>query len=188
MLPLSPLAPYAAAMKLAAAVSLVVLVALMGWRVSAWHDAYRSLQATEKALERTRAELDICTSDAAVAEQAYTDAAEQAETIAAEQRAAAQRVEHELQSRLAAADAGARDLARRLRDYQTRPSRCPVPSGSGAAGELAGAAGEPADGQGVDAAAEAHFVACARDAERLAGWQQWWAKVGALGGQAKGHD
>ena len=177
MIPLGPLAPYASAMKIAAAITAVVMVALMGWRVSVWHDAYRALQATEKALERSKAELDQCTADAVIAEQAYTAAAEEAERIAEQDRATAQRIEHELQTRMAAADAGARDLARRLRDHQVSAGRCAVPGAAGTTVELVAAGGEPPDGGTVEQAAGDHFAACARDAERLDGWRSWWAEV-----------
>jgi hypothetical protein len=50
MIALGPLAPYTAAMKLAALVSLVAIVALMGWRVSAWHEAYSAIGPLRKQL------------------------------------------------------------------------------------------------------------------------------------------
>jgi hypothetical protein len=79
---------------------------------------------------------------------------------------------------LAAATADGRSLAERLRNAQARAC---LPPAAGPAGGLGSAPGEPADGlpaqSAVDAAVEDHFAACARDAERLLGFQQWWKAV-----------
>ncbi len=50
--------------RMVGAVAVVICISLMGWRVSAWHDAYRTLEAvqdraraTQKALARRTAEV-----------------------------------------------------------------------------------------------------------------------------------
>jgi hypothetical protein len=170
------------------AVALVVAVAIAGQRVSTWRESHHALKATEKALATRTAELAQCSDALAVSALAYAEAAGKAESIAAADRETRQRVENELQTNLAAADARGRDLARRLRDYQARRCSRPVPAASGPAVELAGAAGEPGDGEAVERAAAEHFAACSRDAERLAGWQGWWREVSGNREAAKWSD
>lgn len=161
------------------AATVVAVVAFAGWRVSVWHDAYKRLQATEKALATRTAEAQQCADREAVAALAYADAARQAESVAAADKATAERIQRELQINLAAADRTGRDLARRLRDYQARRCGSAVPAAAGASVELTGTAGEPSVGSVVERATAEHFAACAKDAERLSGWQQWWTKVKA---------
>ena len=151
--------------------------ALLFWRVNVWHDAFRHLEATEKALATITAEAQQCADREGVAALAYAEAARAAETTAAADRITATRIEHELTTKLADADRAGRDLARRLRDHQARRCRVALSAATGSAVELAGTAGEPGDGAMVERATAEHFAACSRDAERLAGWQGWWREV-----------
>ena len=165
--------------RLVGAVALVVAVAVMGWRVSVWHDSHRKLKATEKALETRTAEAQQCAARELVAAQAYREAAGKAKAREAEDRATAERIEHDLQTKLADADARGRDLARRLR-HASRAACAgsgAVPGAAAAAGQPAQPAGEPGDGDAVEIATAEHLSACERDATRLAGWQEWWAGV-----------
>jgi hypothetical protein len=169
-LPVLPPLPW----RLIGAAALVVAIAAMGWRVSAWREGYLQLQATEKALETSRAEARQCLDREVVAQRAWQDAAAAAESKAAADRATAERVERELEKRLADADLRGRDLARRLSDAaRAGAGRGAVPAAPGAAGPADDAGGDA----GRDAALAGVFAACERDAERLTGWQQWWAEV-----------
>ena len=107
---------------------------------------------------------------AEVAEQVAKATAETAR-IDAERVKLSERIEHDLQPKIAAADANARSLARRLREYAG--SR-PVSTAPDSAAEPSDAPGEPGDGDPVERATEQHFAACARDSERLAAWQEWY--------------
>lgn len=95
----------------------------------------------------------------------------------ARDRQIAQEEQRALQARLAAADAGARDLAGRLRHYQARPSGCAVPGAPDPAPGADSAGGEQVHRGEVEAATAEHFAACARDAERLDRWNAWWGGV-----------
>jgi hypothetical protein len=75
----------------------------------------------------------------------------------------------EIQARLNVVSADGITLAQRLREHSRRSS-CTVPAVTGSAIEPEPSGGEPADGDPVGRATEAHFAACARDAERLNGW------------------
>ena len=108
---------------------------------------------------------------AEVAEQVAIATAETAR-IDAERVKLSERIEHDLQPKIAAADANARSLARRLREYAG--SR-PVSTAPDSAAEPSDAPGEPGDGDPVERATEQHFAACARDSERLAAWQEWYS-------------
>ena len=163
--------------RIVGAVALVVVVAIAGQRVSTWRESHHALQATQKALAMRTAELTQCSDSLTVSALAYADAAGKAESIAAADRETRQRVENELQTNLAAADARGRDLARRLRDYQARRCSSAVPAVAGPAVELAGAAGEPGRDGAVEGAVADVMSACAADSVRLAGWQGWWREV-----------
>lgn len=93
----------------------------------------------------------------------------------AQQRALARReeVERGLETRLAAADARGRDLARRLRDALGQAGACAVPGPGAAPGPADGPAGEPTDPAAVGAALAEHLQACERDAERLGELQRY---------------
>lgn len=169
-----------------AAIALVAAVALMGWRVTAWREGYLqtraaqdALRRTEKALATRTAEAEQCAGREAVAQQALRAAAVATESRAAEDRAIAERIEHDLQTRLAAADARGRDLARRLRDATACPGAGAVPGATPPAGSAAPAAGEPGSAHGIAEATAALAAACDRDSARLAGWQAWWSAVAA---------
>ena len=110
---------------------------------------------------------------AEVAEQVAVATAKTAR-IDAERVKLSERIEHDLQPKIAAADANARSLARRLREYANRR---PVSTAPGPAAEPAEAPGEPGDGDPVERATEQHFAACARDSERLAAWQEWYREL-----------
>ncbi len=169
-----------------AAIALMAAVALMGWRVTAWREGYLQTRAAQDALRRTEralatrtAELRLCTDREAIAAQALREAASAAAARAEADRATAQRIENELTTRLAAADARGRDLARRLRDAAACPGAGAVPGAAPPAGSAAPAAGEPGSTHGIAEATAALAAACDRDSARLAGWQAWWSAVAA---------
>ena len=165
--------------KVGALVALVAVVALMGWRVTVWREGYHALQATEKALQEVTADRDRYAAAEASAWQALREAEGKAKEREAADRATAERIERDLQTKLAAADARGRDLARRL--LNATRAACPGAGAmSGPAGAAAGAPGpatEPGDGEAIERATADHLSACEADAERLAGWQEWWAGV-----------
>lgn len=160
----------------AVAAALVVWAALTvnGWRLDS-----RALEATQKALETATADRDRYAAREASARQALREAAGKAAEKEAADKATAERIEHELQTKLAAADTRGRDLARRL-SIAARAA-CPgggaVPGAADPAGQPGQAAGEPGDGEAIERATAEHLAACGRDAERLAGWQAWWGEV-----------
>lgn len=158
-------------------VAAVALIGLAGWRVHTWHESHKALRATETALAASTADLQQCTDSQTAAALAYAEAAGKAESIAAADRLAAEETQRELEARLAAADTGARDLARRLRDYQARRCRSTVPAAADAGPRPTGATAEPGDGEAVERAVAEHLSACAADATRLQGWQDWWGRV-----------
>lgn len=157
---------------LAAALAVWGVLAINNWR----QDSNR-LEATEKALATRTQQWQQCTDSQTAAALAYASAVHRAEFVAAADKITAERVERELQTNLAAADAGARDLARRLRDYQAGRCGGTVPAVAGATAKSAAPTEEPGDGEAVDAAIAAHLAACAADAVDLAGWNNWWAGV-----------
>mgnify|MGYP003423837005 FL=1 len=109
--------------------------------------------------------------------EAVEKAAAAARDREARDRRIAQEEQRALQARLTAADAGARDLAGRLRHYQARPSGCAVSGSPDPSAGTDSAGGEQGNRGEVDAATAEHFAACARDAERLDRWNAWWAGV-----------
>ena len=142
--------------RMVGAVAVVICISLMGWRVSAWHDAYRTLEAvqdraraTQEALARRTAEVVQYQRREAIALETAREAASAAAAREIRDRAAAQKVENELTTRLAAADARGRDLARRLRDATACPGAGAVPGATGAAGGPAGAGAQSGDGGAV---------------------------------------
>lgn len=116
-------------------------------------------------------------------QQQLDDARRAAADREARDRRIAQEHQDALQARADTADRNARDLARRLRDYQARPCPAgdPVPgpadAATGADPAPGGAGGDAAARGRIDAAVADVMAACARDAERLAGWQRWWTDV-----------
>ena len=89
----------------------------------------------------------------------------------------AKRIQDALQQKLDFADSRARDLARRLSAYQARSGQPSLPQAPGSAPVADPPAGVSPGSGAVEQAAESAFGACARDAERLAGWQEWWGAV-----------
>lgn len=169
-----------------AAIALVAAVALMGWRVTAWREGYLQTRAAQDALRRTEKALATRTAEVvqyqrreAIALETAREAASAAAAREIRDRAAAQKVENELTTRLAAADARGRDLARRLRDAAACPGAGAVPGATPPAGSAAPAAGEPGSAHGIAEATAALAAACDRDSARLAGWQAWWSAVAA---------
>lgn len=159
-------------------------VAYGAQQIRVWRASHHALRATETALERSQAELRVCTDSAVVVAQAAREAVLAAAQQAEADRLTAERVSRDLRAQMAAADGRARDLADRLRRYQARRCPDPVPAAADPAGNAADAAGEPAgDAQAgasaVDAAHAALLTACASDATRLASWIDWWREVSA---------
>jgi hypothetical protein len=66
-------------------------------------------------------------------------------------------------------------IARRLRAY--RASCSALPSTASGPSDPDAAGGEPSDPQGIDAATERHFAACARDSERLDMWRVFYSQL-----------
>lgn len=174
--------------RIAVAVAVVALVALAGWRVSAWHEGYlerdaaiEAQEAAEKRAASLAEKLERCSDRELAAASEYAEASRKAAETAAADRETAKRIEHELQARLADSDARGRDLSRRLRDYQTRAGACAgaLPSRPAAPGVAPGAAPQSGNGEAVERAVDDHFAACALDAEALSGWQAWWREVSA---------
>lgn len=122
-------------------------VTVSGWR----HDSERL-----PAVEAER--------DAARVERAATEAS------LLGQVEANRRLEHDTNEALARAGLAAHDLADGLRRHYASLPRPQCPTAP-AAGDPHAAAGEPADGDRVEAATGRHLEACARDAERLTGLQ-----------------
>ena len=173
------LAPISAWLPLIAIIVGGIAAGLGVWRVGQWRDGYLALRATQTALATRTAELDRCTADAAVVQQA----ARAAHAAAIQQREAdqliARRVEDALQTRLADLDRARRDDLRRLRDAEARRCAGTVSRPADAPAEPADAAGEPAGADGVAEATAALIAVCDADSARLAGWQAWWSAVAA---------
>ena len=163
--------------RLIGAACLTAAVAFAGSRVSAWHEGYLRAEASERSLATRTTELQQCTYSQTAAALAYAGAVRRAETVAADDAATATRIERELQTNLAAADARSRDLSRRLQDYRARRCRVTLSAAAGAAAEPAPPAAQSGDGDAVDRATADHLAACALDAEELAGWLSWWESV-----------
>ena len=170
-----------------AAAVVVALIAWLGWQVSEWRSAYVDLQAvedrlraTEEALATRTAEAEACSDRERIAQQAWAEAAGKAAAQAAADRATAERVERELQDKLAAADGRARDLARRLLDATRAGAGGGALSGAAvASAQPARAGGEPGSDGGIEQATAEVMRACAADATRLDGWRVWWGEVSA---------
>lgn len=166
-------------LEVALGLAAVASVALLCWRIGVWHDAYGTLQATEKSLATRTEKLRQCQADVTAAQAQYDEAALLAESVAVQDREQSQRIEHVLQERLYMADATGRDLARRLYNYQARAGGGAVCTAAGSTGEPAGAGTQSRDGEAIERATADHFAACADDAVELDGWQQWWGAVKA---------
>jgi hypothetical protein len=97
----------------------------------------------------------------------------------AEFKAIAKAKEDEIKASLEAATVAGADLAARLRNHQ-RAGRCAVSQPAGAAGGADGTSGIDADSDPVEQATGRHIEACARDAERLNGWIDWFHAVSVV--------
>lgn len=146
-----------------AAIVVVWLVLL----VNSWRVDSNRLEATENALARRTEKLGQCTADAQARQDAFTAAALRAKSIEAEDRKAAEEVKRELKAKLAAADAGSRDLGRRLRDYEKRRCGGTVSLAATAVGGTESTGGEPGGTSEVDRRTDEYHAACDRDAARL---------------------
>ena len=122
--------------------------------VSGWRSDSQRLPVVEA--ERDAAVAARATAERAVLEQVETNA----------------RIERETNDALRRAGIAARDLADGLRRHYASLPRPQCPTAP-AAGDPHGTAGEPADGDRVEAATGRHLEACARDAERLTGLQAY---------------
>jgi hypothetical protein len=137
--------------------ALVAVIALMGWRVSAWHNAYERLGSVEEALESER----LCDSGSACqARQAALEAA-QAETTA--------KVISTYESELAAIRSRPARVVRLCPDSGHLPNAGNAPgSGGTAPAVVPGPAGRDIGGELYDLAREADEVSA-----RLRALQQW---------------
>lgn len=177
------IAPYLLWVKIGAAVALAGLL-WWGWHtVTGWREDSHALEATEKALATRTTELSQCTDSATAAALAYAAAVAKAESEATADRLTAERIEHDLQTRLAAADGTGRDLARRLRDYQARRCRSAVPAAAGAAGQPAVASPESSLDAEIGRATEQVYADCKSDAVKADGWLEWWREIEATRSQ-----
>lgn len=150
-----------------------VLAAILGgvWWFS--HARYTAGEAAGRA--HVQAAWDA---EAKAQRDAYASAKAKAQAKQEADRKAAEEVERDLRNKLAQSDAAGRDTARRLRDYQARACRGPVPTAAASPGEPAGAGGESERDAAIGRATEDTFAACKRDAERLNGWERWASSVG----------
>ena len=108
----------------------------------------------------------------AIQQKAFDDAAAETARIDAERNRLTQEIENVLKPKLALADLAARDVARELRSYRARLAA--LSQAAGPAPEPDAAGGIPGDPAGAE---EDHFAACARDAERLNGWIEWYGSL-----------
>lgn len=105
---------------------------------------------------------------------AATEAAEKAASTERENARVAKEIQDGIQKKLDAASADARSLSERVRYYQSKRCPRPVPQVAGAPAQPDPATGISEDGGAVGEATDAHYAACARDAERLGLWQSWY--------------
>ena len=173
------LQPYLIWIRLGLALAFVAALAIAAWRVQSWHAGYLRAEAAESKLEDVSSALERCTQASTAAALAYANAIAEAAAVAESDRATTEGVTRDLTNRLQAADAGSRDLARRLRDYEASRRGCTVPLVAGGAADPDRPAGEPGRDEAIGGAVTEVFAACRRDSERLAGWIQWWAGVKA---------
>lgn len=157
----------------------VILTLIFFWRVGVWHDVYAQVEEMRERVDTITKQNDVLTKEAEAREREYAQQTERtAKTIEAD-RKVTEEVERGLQTKIAAADATARDLARRLRDYQSGRRGCALPAPTAAAPVGTTPGGEPGDGDGTEQLVAEHFAACARDAEALNAWNDWWDGIEA---------
>lgn len=104
----------------------------------------------------------------------YESRVKETEQLERRNAALVRKIEEDTQ-RIAAADAAAADVARRLSAYQARARHCAVSQAAGSTGDSSQTSGESGDAQGIERATERHLAACARDAERLTMWQEFYS-------------
>jgi len=129
-----------------------------------------------KAAGRAEIQAEWDRANEEIAAQVAAKEAEYREKEEANKRAS-EEIQNELENRLSDADSRARDLARRLRNYQVRPCPVQVPGATDSTAESDPAPGGAASDGEIGRAVEEVYAACSRDSERLKGWQEWWSKV-----------
>ena len=144
---------------------ILALAALVGGVLFYGHSRYNAGQADVRA---------------EVAEQVAKATVETAR-IEAERDQISRKLENDILPRLQDATDRANSLAGRLRQHSH--SR-PMPQAPGAAPSPSGEAREPSGDGGVEQATERVFESCARDAERLKGWQDWYSAIKEIAPQA----
>lgn len=155
----------------------VVMVAIFALAALGWfgHSRYAAGEAAG------RAHVQKAWDAAAEAQRAaYEAAAANAAKTEADQRRAAEEIENGLREQIQTADAGARDLARRLRDWQARARGCALPGTAPTAGQPDRPGGSADNDATVERLVEDTYAACSRDAARLDAWQKWAADVGLI--------
>jgi hypothetical protein len=167
----------AAPWKLIGYCAAALAVLLFAWRVHSWHQGYLALEATEKALATSKADLGKCTADAIARQEAFTAAAERAKQTEAADKLAAERAENDLHVKLAAASASAGDLSRRLREYQNRRCSVSLRPATPTPGQPVAAPGEPGGPTEIDRRTDEYHAACDRDSIRLSAWQDWYRSL-----------
>lgn len=165
--------------KAAIGLALLIGLAVLAWRVSAWHSAYERVDAMEAELAATKAEIEQARASIVVSAETYATEINRGRMVAEENRRHANAQEAALKASLAQSDARGRDLARRLWDAAAQVSACRSTASGPAstAADPAGASGEPFDSEGVGGRLASHLAACERDATRLDGWREWWSGV-----------
>lgn len=103
-----------------------------------------------------------------------TEAAERNAAIELDNARKAKEIQDGIQKKLDDASADARSLSERVRYYQSKRCPRPVPQVAGAPAVADPATRVPEDSGAVGEATDAHYAACARDAERLSEWQNWY--------------
>lgn len=181
MLPPQLAAPLAVARalpwRLIGIVAAGLALVLLTWRAMVWRDGYEQVEEMKSKLAVAQTELAAQTEATTAAAIAYAEAVHKAQATAEQERKATEEIDREYRTRIAAADSTARGLAERLRDYQARRCSGPVPAAADPAPGGAPPGGEPGDGAEVDRRTAGHLAACARDAEALNGWNDWWDGV-----------
>jgi len=150
----------------------LAIIALLG---AVRHNGYNS--GYDKGATTIQAQWD---KDKRLQEAAIQRARDDAQKVKEQNEKLAKEIENVLRPAIDAATADGLGLSERLRNYQARFASCSrnLSAATGAAsGTAQPAAGEPDNSSAVGEAADQHFAACARDAARLKGWQDWYAAV-----------
>lgn len=157
----------------------VVLLLIFLWRVGVWHDGYARVEEMTEQVETLREQNAALVDASTAAAVEYAEQVKQTAATIEADRKATEEVERGLQGKIAAADTSARDLARRLRDAQRSWSGCAVSAAPATASIGAAPGGESGDGAETERLVANHFAACARDAEALNAWNDWWDGIEA---------